>query len=122
MLPMSGVPQGYCGSAFCDCCKNPNIHEKPTFFQCGKCRFDYCEDCAPSRQTVREDVENSCGAFVIFNDDECDSVTPEGNAMFGGDAGEKKSDLVDVESVYGTSSAFAALKYSGAVVVWGNPV
>ena len=40
---------------------------------------------------------------------------------YGGDCSKVQHQLVDVQSIYSTTSAFAALKADGSVVAWGSP-
>lgn len=44
-----------------------------------------------------------------------------GDAGGGGDCSKVQAQLVDVQSIYSTDEAFAALKGDGSVVAWGNP-
>ena len=48
------------------------------------------------------------------------TVVCSGNALYGGDAGSKQKNLVDVKSIAHTLGAFAARKGDGTVVVWGD--
>ena len=67
---------------------------------------------------VKATVKNACGGVATLFED--GTVECSGNKKFGGDAGDKKRLLVDVEFIKASNGAFAAKKRDGSVVVWGH--
>ena len=70
------------------------------------------------QKVVQVEIKNRWGGIAtLFTDG---TVACSGKERYGGDPGEKQTELTDVESLAATNGAFAAKKRDGRVVVWGH--